>query len=100
MRKGICWNAYLEQMLEDIVFLYYDSLTPDKQEELIFMEDGSKVYKGKAHLLKLEKGIRGFDWPPSSPNFKPIEKVWRCVKIKITKLEKFSTNKEDILEIL
>ena len=51
------------------------------------MEDGAKVHKGKARLPKLEKGIRGFDWLPSSPDLNPIEKIWRWMKHEITKLE-------------
>jgi transposase len=41
------------------------------------MKDGAKVQKGKARLPKLKKGIKGFDWPPTSPGLNPIEKVWR-----------------------
>jgi transposase len=50
------------------------------------MEDGAKVHKGKARLPRLNKGIRGFKWPPSSPDLNPIEKVWRWMKHKITML--------------
>jgi hypothetical protein len=74
-KKGVCSTVYLKQVLEPIVFLYYNSLTEEQQEEFIFIEDRSKVYKGKARLPKLEKEIRGFDWLPLLPNFNPIEKV-------------------------
>jgi hypothetical protein len=43
-RKGICSRAYLEQVLQPIVFLLFNELGP----EYIFMEDGAKVYKGDA----------------------------------------------------
>jgi hypothetical protein len=33
------------------------------------------VHKGKARLPRLNHGVRGFDWPPSSPDLNPIEKV-------------------------
>jgi hypothetical protein len=46
-RKGVYSKAYLEQVLEPIVFPLFDSLGP----EYIFMEDGSKVHLGKARLL-------------------------------------------------
>ena len=42
--KGVCSKVYLEQVLKPIVFLLFDSLRP----EYIFMEDRSKVHKGKA----------------------------------------------------
>jgi hypothetical protein len=74
-RKGVCSQAYLEQVLEGVIFPYYDSLNRRQKEEFIFMEDGLKVHKRKARLLKLNKGIRGFNWPPSSPDLNPIEKV-------------------------
>jgi hypothetical protein len=74
-KKGVCSTVYLEQVLKSIVFLYYNSLTKKQQKEFIFIEDRSKVYKGKACLPKLEKGIRGFDWLPSLPDLNPIEKV-------------------------
>jgi len=30
------------------------------------MDDRAKVHKGKARLPRLNRGIRSFDWPPSS----------------------------------
>jgi hypothetical protein len=60
-KKGVCSTVYLEQVLKPIVFLYYNSLTKKQQKKFIFIEDGSKLYKGKACLPNLEKGIRGFD---------------------------------------
>ena len=60
-KRGICSTAYLNQVLKDIVFPYYDSLKGSRKRDFIFMEDGAKVHKGKARLPKLEKGIRGFD---------------------------------------
>jgi hypothetical protein len=48
-RKGVCSKAYLQQVLEPIVFLLFDSLGP----EYIYMEDGSKVHLGKARLPRL-----------------------------------------------
>ncbi|KAF8847202.1 hypothetical protein BDZ45DRAFT_607803 [Acephala macrosclerotiorum] len=64
------------------------------------MEDGAKVHKGVARLARLEKGIKGFDWPLSSPDLNPIEKVWRWMKHEITKLEKVPTTIEEMKEVL
>ena len=64
------------------------------------MEDGSKVHKGAARTWRLEHGILGFDWPPSSPDLNPIEKIWRWMKHEITKLEFVPKSKEDMKEVL
>jgi hypothetical protein len=47
-KKGICSTAYLNQVLEAVVFPYYNSLTPEQKVEFIFIEDGAKVHKGAA----------------------------------------------------
>ena len=46
------------------------------------------------------KGILGFDWPPSSPDLNPIEKVWRWMKNEITNLDTVPTTIEDMKEVL
>ena len=97
-KKGICSTAYLNQVLEAVVFPFYDSLTSAQKEEFIFMEDGVKVHKGKAQLPCLNRGIYGFDWPPSSPDLNPIEKRW--MKQEITKLETVPIMIEDMKEVL
>jgi len=49
-RKGICSTAYTKQVLDTVIGLYYDSLSPDQKEKFIFIEDGAKVHKGAARL--------------------------------------------------
>ena len=44
--KGVCSKAYLQQVLEPVIFLLFNQLGP----EYIFIKDKSKVYKGKARL--------------------------------------------------
>ena len=51
-------------------------------------------------MPKLEKGIRGFDWPPSSPDLNLIEKVWSWMKHEITKLENPLTSVKEIKRVL
>lgn len=91
-RKGVCSKAYLEQVLKPIVFPLFDTLGP----EYIFIEDGSKVYKGKARLPQLEHSIRKFDWPPSSPDLNLIERVWRYMKEKLKQLPYVVTTKAEL----
>jgi hypothetical protein len=55
-RKGVYSKAYLEQGLEPVVFPLFDTV----RSEYIFIEDGSKVHKGKAKLPRLLHGICGF----------------------------------------
>jgi transposase len=87
-------------VLKAVVFPFYDKLLDEQKGEFIFIEDGSKVHKGKARLPCLNRGIRGFDWPPSSPDLNPIKKVWRWIKNKITKLETVPITIKDIKEVL
>jgi hypothetical protein len=90
--KGICSKAYLQQVLEPVVFPLFDTLGPS----YIFMEDGAKVHKGSARLPRLQHNIRGFNWPPSSPDLNPIEKVWRWMKEELKKLPYVPTKLEDL----
>ncbi|KAF4626473.1 hypothetical protein G7Y89_g11686 [Cudoniella acicularis] len=101
-RKG---KATKKKLLEPadiqrVIRPHYVYLGPDQKEKFIFMEDGAKVHKGAARLWRLNHGIKGFDWPPSSPDLNPIEKVWRWMKHEITKLESVPTSKEDMKEVL
>ena len=90
--KGITSKAFLHQVLEPVVFPKFDQLGP----EYIFMEDGAKVHLGHARLPRLEHGIRGFKWPPSSPDLNPIEKVWRWMKEELKKLPFVPTTIEEL----
>ena len=99
-KKGICSIAYLNQVLNPVVFPWFDSLSAKQKEEFLFIEDGAKIHKGVAKLPRKLRGLRGFDWPPSSPDLNPIEKVWRWMKNEITKLETVPTSIEDMKEVL
>jgi hypothetical protein len=99
-KKGICSTAYTNQVLDGVIGPLYDSLTEAQKKEFIYMEDGAKVHQGKARLWRLQKGILGFDWPPSSPDLNPIEKVWRWMKHEITKLDTVPTSIEEMKQVL
>jgi hypothetical protein len=91
--KGIDSQAYVDQVLEPIVFPLFDTL----DSSYIFMEDGSKVHKGNARLPKLNHCVRTFDWPPSSLDLNVIEKVWRWMKEELKKLPYVPKNKECLM---
>jgi hypothetical protein len=93
-RKGICSSAYLNQVLEPIVFPFWASLTDAQKQEWYFMEDGS------TRLPRLNNGVRGFDWPPSSPDLNPIEKIWRWMKTEINKLDTVPLTIEHLKEVI
>jgi hypothetical protein len=73
--KGICSHTYLTQVLEPVIFPYFDSLSEQEKESFLFMEDSAKVHKGMAGLPRLNKGIMGFKWPPFLPDLNSIKKV-------------------------
>jgi transposase len=95
-RRGICSKAYLQQVLQPVVFPLFDYLSP----QYIFMEDGAKVHKGHARLPRLEHNVRGFEWPPSSPDLNVIEKVWRWMKEELNKMPYKPRTKEHLIEVL
>jgi hypothetical protein len=81
-----------------VIFLWYDSLNEAQKAEAIFIDDGSKVYEGNARLPQLNKGIRGYNWPPSSPDLNPIKKIW--MKDEITKMIDLLPTIEDLKRVL
>jgi hypothetical protein len=60
-KKGIYSIAYLNQVLNPVVFPWFDSLSAKQKEEFLFMEDGAKIHKGVAKLPRKLRGLRGFD---------------------------------------
>ena len=79
-----------------MVFLLFDQLGP----EYIFIKDGAKVYARSTRLPRLQHRIRGFSWPPSSPDLNPIKKVWRWMKEELKKLPYILKNKADMCKEL
>ena len=74
-RKKVIYSiVYLKQVLEAIVFPFYNSLTLEQKAEFIFI-DKAKVYKGKAKLPRSNHGICGFNWLPLSLDFNSIKKI-------------------------
>lgn len=97
--RGIDSQAYADQVLSAVVIPLLEGLEEHK-DDILFMEDGAPIHKRYATKVRLGAGIHGFIWPPSSPDFNPIEKVWRWMKMRITQMEIFPTTVEDLEKAL
>jgi hypothetical protein len=53
-RKGICSQAYLNQVLNPIIFPWLDFLIVKQKEKFLFIEDGSKIHIG---IVKLSRKL-------------------------------------------
>jgi hypothetical protein len=95
-QKDIYSRTYLEQVLEPIVFPLFETLGSD----YIYMENRSKVHKGKTRFPRLEYGVRGFNWPFSSPDLNLIEKVWRWMKSQLNTMPYKPRTKEGLIEAI
>ena len=93
-RKGVCSSAYLYQVLEPVIFPFFEQ--GNNKEDYWFMEDGSGIHKGYARLPRMNTGIKGFNWPPSSPDLNPIEKAWRWMKYELDRLPYVIKNLEEL----
>jgi len=91
--RSVTSAVYRDQVLELIVFPLFDELGP----EYIFIEDGAKVYLGYAKRARLEHSVRGFQWPPSSPDLNVIKKVWRWMKEELKKLPFVPISKHELV---
>ena len=76
-------DDYYTQVLEAQVepaFVYMNALYDNPK----LMEDGNRAHGLKNPAMQRWKKARGIvtldDWPPCSPDFNPIEKVWRIIK--------------------
>jgi len=80
--RGIISKAYLQQVLEPIVFLLFGDLGL----EYYFIEDGFKIHTEDACLPKLEYFVYKFNWPLSSFELNSIEDIWQYMKEELKKL--------------
>jgi transposase len=80
-------KTYIEKILP-IVKKYRDEAV-EKEQDLIFQEDndgghGTRSEENSALMYKIEINLDFIDdWPGFSPNFSPIENVWRILKQRV-----------------
>ena len=94
--KGINSKNYRDQVLIPVLTPAMAELT-EFGERRILMEDGAKIHQGFARTYRLQQDWETLSpWPPSSPDFNPIEKVWRWIKQQISNTFPFPTSIEDL----
>lgn len=99
-RGGMSKDDYKEQVLVQHVapFYYYH-----RDEGFIYMEDDNKAHginDEDMRQWKAERGIACLEgWPPSSPDFNPIENIWRILKQRLKSYGPF-TNLESLKNAL
>jgi transposase len=65
------------------------------------MEDGVKIHLGHAKRVRKEANLKTFAfWPFSSSDLNLIEKVWRWMKSKISRMDSFPTKIDDLKRIV
>ena len=69
-----------------------------QKRNLILMEDNAPSHSAVYTMREREKqGVEKLDWPPNSPDFNPIERIWALMKQRILRrrgVEKITTVSE------
>lgn len=97
-RGGFAQKDYVEQILKPVVSVFFEERRRAGYHDLIMYEDGNKAHGltddvNIAARTKQDLNINYFHASPSSPDFNPIENVWRIVKSRLKR--RLFTNKED-----
>ena len=82
-RKGFTQKKYADQILRGPLKEIFE-----QPGNFFCVEDNSKVHgktdtrqnHGICNAVRLECHIYSIDWPPCSPNFNPIENIWKILK--------------------
>ncbi len=84
-RGGCTKKDYIQQVLKPVVAKMSEDTLQYYGYPLLYQEDGNRIHglTGAQNLVELKEklGIRAMnEWPASSPDFNPIEQVWRSLK--------------------
>jgi transposase len=74
---------YIQQVCRPILWPECQRLAAENPD-FILMEDGAVSHgSGYTNQKRVKEGVRKMDWPPNSPDFNPIERIWALMKKRI-----------------
>lgn len=88
------WQGQIERFNAESYIAFLTAVLAQTQEPLILIQDGAKYHTGRAtqaFLAAHSERLTKFQLPSYSPDFNPIEHLWRNVKKEATHLKYFPT---------
>ena len=75
-------------ILEQNLLQFIDALTSDGLRDIVFQQDNARPHAANMTWDWLrdagtEHGFIVMDWPPNSPDMKPIENLWAHLKLEL-----------------
>jgi transposase len=84
--KGVDSWRYVQNVCRPVLWPECKRLTAENPN-VILMEDGAAAHgSGYTTQERVREGVRQMDWPPNSPDFNPIERIWTLMKRRIQTL--------------
>jgi transposase len=81
--KGIDSWRYVQHVCRPILWPECKRLAAENPN-FILMEDGAAAHgSGYTTQERVRESVRKMDWPPNSPDFNPIERIWTLMKSRI-----------------
>jgi transposase len=81
--KGIDSWRYVQNVCRPVLWPECKRLAAENPN-FILMEDGAAAHgSGYTTQERVREGVRKMDWPPNSPDFNPIERIWTLMKRRI-----------------